>query len=64
MYIKFKINNILYYYDDLYSFQSFYHILHIVKCIVPFLKRLGYATVFTLLSIWYCSYTVNIPYYF
>ena len=60
MYIRFKIDNVLYYYDDLYSFQSFYHILHIVKCIVRFLQRLAYATVLTLvLSIWYCSYTVK-----
>ena len=27
MYIRFRIDNILYNYDDLYSFQSFYHIL-------------------------------------
>ena len=31
IYIRFRMDNIFYYYDDLYSFQSFYHILHIVK---------------------------------
>ena len=59
MSIRFKIDNISYYYDDLYSYHSIYQILHIVKCIVQFLQHQVYATVLTLLSIWYCSYTVT-----